>query len=64
MNTPSGRWVDGCLVSGNELRNTNYCSVATGLPFPEPPKMSHEILLIGITGYDEEREIQFHSGVY
>lgn len=56
--------MDGCLLSGNGLRNTNYCSVATGLPFPEPPKMLHEILLMGITEYDEEGEIQFNSGVY
>lgn len=63
MNTPSGRWIDGCLLSGNGFRNTNDCRVATGLPFLESPKMFHELLLMGITEYDEG-EIQFNSGVY
>ena len=39
-------------------------SVATKLPFPEPPRMFHELLLTSITGYDRDEEVQLNSGVY
>lgn len=56
-NNSSGRRLNGCLLRRNGLRNTNDCSVATGLPFREPLKMFHELSLMGIIGYDGgERE--------
>lgn len=48
MNEWSGWWISGCLLSGNGLRNENYYSVATRLPFPEHLEIFHELLLIGI----------------
>lgn len=55
------RWLP---VKWKGLRKTYDCRVAVGLPFTESPKMFHELLLMGITEYDEEGEIQFNSGVY
>ena len=40
MNKLSGWWIDGCLLSGNGLRKTNYCSVTTELPYHKPVKRS------------------------